>query len=227
MLSSGNGINDPIHSRRVMSRKTVTVIVAHPDDEVLWAGGLLQSHPEWQVSVYALCRASDPDRAPKFRRALDALGASGAIADLDDGPDQAPLHPDTVSQTIIALTGSSSSDKILTHGPRGEYTRHRRHEETCEAVVSLWEQGRIAARELWMFAYEDGGRAYLPKADERAHERVELPRPIWERKYELITALYGFAPDSWEARATPRIEAFRRFGSPQEARQWVAEERTR
>ena len=25
----------------------VAVVVAHPDDETLWAGGLLLSHPEW------------------------------------------------------------------------------------------------------------------------------------------------------------------------------------
>ena len=49
--------------------KSVLIIVAHPDDETLWAGGTILSHPEWSVFVISLCRASDTDRAPKFNRA--------------------------------------------------------------------------------------------------------------------------------------------------------------
>jgi len=35
-------------------KKIVAVIVAHPDDETLWAGGLLIDHPEWDVFVACL-----------------------------------------------------------------------------------------------------------------------------------------------------------------------------
>jgi LmbE family N-acetylglucosaminyl deacetylase len=27
--------------------KSVAVIIAHPDDETLWAGGIILSHPSW------------------------------------------------------------------------------------------------------------------------------------------------------------------------------------
>jgi LmbE family N-acetylglucosaminyl deacetylase len=46
--------------------KAVAVIVAHPDDETLWAGGTILSHPSWQWFIVCLCRGSDKDRAPKF-----------------------------------------------------------------------------------------------------------------------------------------------------------------
>jgi len=29
----------------ILSAKTVAIIVAHPDDETLWAGGTILSHP--------------------------------------------------------------------------------------------------------------------------------------------------------------------------------------
>jgi len=67
------------------------VVVAHPDDETLWCGGYILAHPEFDWRIVTLCRASDPDRAPKFRMVLERLGAVGVMADLDDEPGQVPL----------------------------------------------------------------------------------------------------------------------------------------
>jgi len=50
---------------------------------------------------------------------------------------------------------------MLTHGPKGEYTHHSRHEECSRSVVELWQSGRIETEKLWLFAFEDGGHAYL------------------------------------------------------------------
>ena len=198
-------------------------MVAHPDDETLWAGGELLGHPEWRVHVWTLCRANDPDRAPKFRTVLARLNADGAMADLDDDPEQAPLPEELVQDAVMALACDRDYDLFFTHAPRGEYTRHLRHEETSRAVMVLWHSGRLRARQLRLFAYEDGGRAYLPRPREDAHLRRELPPEVWEAKYRIITGLYGFAPDSWEARATPRVEGFWCFDTPETLRQWSAE----
>src|SRR5690625_5019990 len=45
----------------------VTVLVAHPDDETLWAGGLLHSHPEWDLSIVSLYEKAliSPDLHPE------------------------------------------------------------------------------------------------------------------------------------------------------------------
>jgi hypothetical protein len=40
-----------------------------------------------------------------------------------------------------------------------------------------------------------------------------LPEDIWQKKYGIVTDIYGFAPDSFEARTTPREEAFWNFGA--------------
>jgi len=199
------------------ARKRAAVVVAHPDDETLWCGGYILAHPEYDWRVVTLCRASDPDRAPKFRRVLEQLGALGEMADLDDGPDQVQLPIEQVQGTIVNLLVGNSYSLILTHGPRGEYTRHRRHEECCRSVVELWRSGSIATNRLWLFAYEDGGHAYLPRVRDDADRRDMLAENLWLEKRRLITDVYGYGPEGWEARATPREEGFWCFDSAEAA----------
>lgn len=189
------------------------VIVAHPDDETLWAGGTILMHPETKWTIVVLCRKNDPDRSVRFNRALVLLRAQGRIGDLDDGPQQTPLSDSEVQETVLSLLSPGSVDLIVTHSTRGEYTRHRRHEETGRAVHSLWRTGRIAGRELWMFAYEDHEKRHRPEAITAADRVVKLPANVWKSKYDILTKTYGFGPSSFEAQTTPVVEAFWCFGS--------------
>ena len=209
---------------------TAAIIVAHPDDETIWAGGTVLAHPDWHWTVISLCRGSDKDRAPKFNHAVQQLGGVSAIGDLDDGPEQVPLSVFEVQQMVLSLLPETHFDLILTHSPHGEYTRHRRHEEIGTAVAALWEKELIKAKEVWMFAYADegnGGRDDLPKAIKAAHLISYLPENIWRRKYIIITDTYGFAPESYEANIVMREEAFWCFQSPIEFREWLETERNK
>lgn len=200
---------------------SAAVIVAHPDDETLWAGGLILTHPRWHWFVLSLCRGSDPDRSPKFWRALSELGADGAIADLDDGPEQLPLDEREIRTAIECMLPQRQYDYLVTHSPTGEYTRHRRHEEVSRAAINLWLSRTIRARSLLLFAYEDGGRSYMPRARRDAHLRQKLDEATWHRKHELIRRVYDFTGDSWEAKTTPRTEAFWLFDSPRKLNHWL------
>jgi LmbE family N-acetylglucosaminyl deacetylase len=191
--------------------KNASVIVAHPDDETLWAGGIILMHPEVNWTILTLCRLSDPDRSPKFNKAMNALGAKGVMGDLDDGPEQIPLNGHEIQCAIKELLPSDSFDLIITHGPKGEYTRHRRHEEVGKAVMALRENEKLFAGEIWRFAYEDGDGKHLPQAAQDADLKIKLPGKVWQKKYGIITKIYGFAPDSFEAKTTPKQEAFRCF----------------
>jgi len=207
------------------ARESVAVLVAHPDDETLWAGGTLLTETNWSSFVGCACRAHDPDRAPKFQRVLKELGAEGQMADLDDGPGQVPLADELVEQSLLACLPSRQFDRILTHSPLGEYTRHLRHEEVARAVLRLWRRGTLSARELWLFAYDDERGSRLPRAIASADIVRELRAPVWEQKYRLITRAYGFAEASWEARVTPRTEAFFRVTTTEHARGWLEQAR--
>jgi LmbE family N-acetylglucosaminyl deacetylase len=201
--------------------KTVAVVVAHPDDETLWAGGTLLGNPGKDYFVASLCRKNDADRAPKFKKVLQLMGADGAMGNLDDGPEQLPLADEMVEDAILQLLPSRQYDLAITHSIHGEYTRHRRHEEIGRAMIRLWVSGRLELSELWAFAYSDDGRVHLPLAEKKASLYYPLPNEIWEKKYQIITAVYGFDKNSWEARATPKDEAFYQFFNPGEAFAWM------
>lgn len=201
--------------------KTVVIIVAHPDDETLWAGGTILCHPSWSCFIISLCRGNDPDRGPRFYEALKMLKSEGKMGDFDDGPDQVPMKNEDVEQAILNLIPSKHSDIILTHNPSGEYTKHIRHEEVGEAVINLWNSGKISASEIRLFAYEDGHKTYYPKALTNASVYRPLTRRIWLRKYNIITRIYGFEEESWEAKTTPPAEAFWRFAHPFTAKKWL------
>ena len=201
--------------------KTVAIIVAHPDDEILWAGGIILNNPQWQYFITSLCRKNDEDRSAKFYKVIKILNAQGIMGNLDDEPEQKPLNAIQVGQKILDLLPNKHFDLIITHSPFGEYTKHLRHEEAGRAVITLWNKGKIATNKLWAFAYEDGNKNYFPKAIENTPYRETLKKEIWNKKYNLITETYGFEKNSWEAKTTPKTEAFWVFNNPNEANMFL------
>ena len=195
-------------SRLTYEHINCAVVVAHPDDETLWAGGTILMHPDSRWTIVTLTCKSDPDRAARFQKALERLKARGVMGDLDDGPEQKPLRVLEVEDAIVDLLPSDRFDLVLTHGPWGEYTSHKRHEEVSRAVMALRENRKLQAGEIWMFAYDDKGGKRLPQPLPDADVYVRLSQDIWKEKYRIITEVYGFAPDSFEARTTPKDEAF-------------------
>ena len=201
-----------------LNSKKVALIVAHPSDETLWAGGTILSHPSWDWFIVSLSRGGEKDHTQKFLQALQQLGANGVIGDLDEGNDQKPLNETEVKQTILDLLPEQYFDLIISHHPAGEYTNHIRHDETGKAVILLWHSGKISAAEFWAFAYEDGEKSYLPRPIETAGIYKVLTKRIRKRKQSIITEIYGFDLDSFEAKTTPLAESFRPFTSSFEAR---------
>lgn len=202
--------------------KHVAIIVAHPDDETLWAGGTILSKPHWRFFIVCLCRADDIERSQRFYEALNIFRTEGAIGNLDDGPEQKPLDKKVVEDLIMQLLPSKQYDLVITHSPAGECTRHRRHEEISTAVINLWQAGKIQTKKLWAFAYEYGNKAYFPRPQKKATIYKALTKPLWLKKHNIIINTYGFSQNSRESQVTPKNEAFYEFTNPLNAMQWLS-----
>ncbi|WBL24209.1 PIG-L family deacetylase [Zunongwangia sp. HGR-M22] len=205
--------------------KNIAVVVAHPDDETLWCGGLILKNPQHHWFIACLSRRYDIDRAPKFQQVLIKLKAQGIMGNLNDDPDQIPLPEKIVENEILNILPNVHFDIILTHNPLGEYTRHRRHEEVGIAVQKLWENHKISTKELWIFAYEDNNKKYFPKPIKSATHHETLSIKVWNAKYDIITQVYGFAKTSFEAKTTPKEEAFWKFTKPIEGYNWIKKQK--
>jgi hypothetical protein len=190
----------------------------------LWVGGTILNNPLWDCFIVCLCRKNDVDRAARFYNALKIFRAAGIMGDLDDGPDQVPLAKSVVEELILSLLPHQHFDLVITHNPKGEYTKHLRHEETSKAVIKLWHNTKIVSNELWVFAYEDGHKAYYPKAMQNATSYLILSHRIWLLKYNIITDTYGFSRESWEAKTTPKNEAFMKYTHSTQSEQLLIKE---
>ena len=186
------------------------VIVAHPDDEIIWCGGLILQNSAWNWTILSLCRAGDRDREPRFRRVCAHLGAEGIISDLDDGDSLEPVClPRDIHARIRQHTRPRQWDLCVTHGANGEYG-HARHMEIHQEVMRLFADGRLPCNELWTFAYACDVKSSHCLARHDSDIRAALTLDQLEEKKRIIRDMYGFGPDSFEMHACISPEAFDR-----------------
>jgi len=104
------------------------IVVAHPDDEVLWAAGLPLRFNRLKWTVICCSRPSyEPQRIVNFFRSCEALGTEGIMLSGDDtGRDDVPLSG------LDALS-LAAYDAVITHNAEGEYG-HPHHRQVHEAV---------------------------------------------------------------------------------------------
>lgn len=194
------------------------IIVAHPDDETIWCGGLILQHPDWDWTIMSLCRADDPDRAPRFKKVCHIYGAKAVITDLDDSSVLLPIEPKRdIGQRIVESVGDTSWDLCVTHGRNGEYG-HARHREIHAEVLRLVTKDRLRCRKLWTFAYDCDSEASRCRAATWGEKRIELTAQQLAEKKRIVYEEYGYAKDSFEVKACISPESFHQVESSSKER---------
>jgi len=202
---------EPRYGGQLWDFKTCAVIVGHPADEALWCGGTILMHPEARWTVLSLGGKGDPQVESKFYRAAEQYNANGILGDLDDITDDSVYTLKKLEDAITSLLLSDRYELIITHGLWEEYSQHPGHEQINKAVLALSRAGRLLAKQIWTFAYEIRAGSSLPRPIRDADILVRLTDIIWEKKTALISDIYGFGPESFEAQAMPKTEAFQLF----------------
>lgn len=148
-------------NERLIGKNNV-IVTAHPDDEVLWAGGLPIRF--WAVRWTVICCSiprRDPIRAWKFFEACRRLNVFPRILPIAEPPASEPM------MGLEVLGGLEDYDCLVTHNEHGEYG-HLHHQQVHEYVKQV-----KGLRKFITFGYskEGLGNEELELKDEEAEDK--------------------------------------------------------
>lgn len=191
-------------------QESALVIIAHPDDETIWLSGLIMLNPKINWTVLCLSRSADQDRAPKFRRVAEHLNFKYFHENLDDLESLPYAEHVKLAQRLIKKNiGNQEFDFVVTHGANGEYG-HRDHKSIHEAVSDLLAKGMLRIGCGLFLHYKKPIKLrpiLVPRV--QADLTLKLPARIYQEKINIMSGIYGFAPDGIDASYCTRVEAFK------------------
>ena len=122
------------------------LIVAHPDDEILWGGSNLLSQPGW----FVICSThlNDPVRSREFFSTMSYCNVTRYIMfDVKDEYTEDPLVADklydgSIFDNFLKKLATKSWKLVLTHSEKGEYG-HEHHKKVHRLVKKYFHSAKF------------------------------------------------------------------------------------
>lgn len=171
------------------------VVVAHPDDESLWCGGLLARYPaRWTIICCSIPRI-DPVRAWKFFDACNVLMARPRLLPfVETGP-----HEPMKSLDHLDL---AEHDLIVTHNAQGEYG-HQHHIDVHRHIAARWPDRMVTIgygepRPKRLIALTEA-EAKIKRAALRCYDHVSPTdgRPKWQALLDRYGAMFDLSVETY------------------------------
>lgn len=119
------------------------MIVAHPDDDVIWGGGHLM---DGDYFVVCITNGRNDTRKPEFEKMLEKSGNSGYILEYPDKVagerDDWTNVWDKIESDIERIMKCKDWDLIVTHNKDGEYG-HQHHKYTHSIVTEIYDKNSL------------------------------------------------------------------------------------
>ncbi len=132
------------------------MIVAHPDDELIFGGAELINEPGWKVvcvtngsnlsgDKFSRCLAEN--RIKEFTKVMNSLDCQYVILDYEDNRFNSNWNEFSLTQKLTQLINEKKYKKILTHNLVGEYG-HVQHKKISKIIHQL------KPNNLYVFGYD-------------------------------------------------------------------------
>lgn len=179
------------------------MVVAHPDDELLWGGKHLL---EDDYLVVCLTRGYDKVRRAEFERVMAETGDKGLVLSYPDkvGKKRSSwkLWRREIESDLAEILEYKDWELVVTHNEKGEYG-HQQHIMTHESVEKVYKETGCQAELFWFGRYyvDDKVPYDLMEMDKEVYNQKRKIAKIYESQRSAIRKLYHMLPYEYWTKA--------------------------